>query len=247
MGQPATLVVLFGAAAVLALAGPFGTDDLLGLGPRFAYWLAICFPTYAAGVIIAVLMDRRRADRPKPLPEAAFVALQAIATGVAVSALVLAVNFVAFGWWPDSSEAPVFFATIFAISLIVTVVLHVARSPGAKAGPVAPAVPAPPSILDRLPFDKRGTLLALSVEDHYVRVRTAAGSEMLLMRLTDAIREVGDTPGAQVHRSHWVSFDAITSAQRAGDRAILTLRDGSEVPVSRANVAKIREAGFLPR
>lgn len=244
MEQPATLGVLAGVATVLALAGPFGTDRLLGLVPRFAYWGAICFPTYAAGVLIAVVLDRRMARAREWLR----VAAQALATGTAVSLLVLLINLAAFSWWPDTHEAPAFFGTIFAIALIVTVVLHIARS-GRQAPTPAPTATAPkaPPILDRLPFDKRGALLALSVEDHYVRVRTATGQDMLLMRLSDAIREVGETCGAQVHRSHWVSFDAITAARREGDRAILTLSDGAEVPVSRANVAKIKEAGLLPR
>jgi DNA-binding LytR/AlgR family response regulator len=102
-------------------------------------------------------------------------------------------------------------------------------------------------LLDRLPLDKRGPLVSISVEDHYVRVRTAQGEELLLMRLTDAIREVGASKGVQVHRSHWVALDAVRAARREGDRAILTMAHGPEIPVSRTNVPAIREAGLLPR
>ena len=79
------------------------------------------------------------------------------------------------------------------------------------------------------------------------RRRTTKGDHLVLMRLGDAMREVGDTAGAQVHRSHWVAFDAVTACRRDGDRAILTLSDGSELPVSRANVGKIRDAGLLAK
>lgn len=115
--------------------------------------------------------------------------------------------------------------------------------------PVEPVTAQPPVVplLERLPLDKRGDLVALSVEDHYVRIKTTIGTEMILMRLSDAIRETGDTRGDQVHRSHWVSYDQVASARREGDRAILTLKDGGEIPVSRANLPKIREAGLLPR
>lgn len=109
------------------------------------------------------------------------------------------------------------------------------------------AAPAPPPILQRLPLEKRGTLLALSVEDHYVRVHTSQGTEMVLMRLSDAMKETGNIPGAQVHRSHWVAFKAVTAARREGDRAILTLSSGVDIPVSRANLSKVKEAGLLPR
>lgn len=251
MAQPATLVVLLGAAAVLAIMGPFGTDRLLGLVPRALYWLAICFPTYAAGVMISVLLEPRLTRWPEPLA----VALQALGIGCAVSALVLLVNAVTFGWRPSGTEWPTFLGTIFAIALIVTIVLHIARRHSAppaaaqdpqKAPQKAPHL-APPPLLDRLPFDKRGALVALSVEDHYVRVRTSKGEDLVLMRLSDAIREVGDTAGAQVHRSHWVAWDQIRAARREKDRAILTVTGGHDIPVSRANLPVIKEAGLLPR
>ena len=78
-----------------------------------------------------------------------------------------------------------------------------------------------------------------------MRVRTSKGEELILLRLADAISETGRTPGAQVHRSHWVAWEAVARVRRDGDRAILTLRDQSEIPVSRSNIAKLRAAGFL--
>ncbi|MDR9427029.1 MAG: hypothetical protein RI538_08240 [Salibaculum sp.] len=55
---------------------------------------------------------------------------------------------------------------------------------------------------------------------------------MGLMRLADAMREVGDTRGAQVHRVHLVAFDQVRAARREGDRT---------------NLPKVKEAGLLPR
>ena len=69
---------------------------------------------------------------------------------------------------------------------------------------------------------------------------------MLLMRLTDAIREVGSTVGERVHRSYWAAFDQVDRVERHGDRATLHMRTGIEVPVSRANLPKLKEAGLLP-
>ena len=93
----------------------------------------------------------------------------------------------------------------------------------------------------------RGALVALSSEDHYTRIRTTRGEELVLIRLADAIREAEPVKGLQVHRSHWVALDHIAAARRDGDRAILRLSIGSDIPVSRANVARLREAGLLPR
>ena len=111
---------------------------------------------------------------------------------------------------------------------------------------VSPATTQSPALLDRLPFDKRGPLLALSVSDHYVEVRTSKGHELLLMRLSDAIRETAPEPGLQIHRSHWVAKSAVQSARRDGARAFLTLIDGTEVPASRTYLPALKEAGLLP-
>ena len=101
--------------------------------------------------------------------------------------------------------------------------------------------------LGRLPLAKRGPLVSLSVEDHYVRIRTRQGEEMVLMRLADAVRETRGVVGLQVHRSHWVALDQVRGAARRGDGAVLTMSTGPDIPVSRANVAAIRDAGLLPR
>ena len=75
---------------------------------------------------------------------------------------------------------------------------------------------------------------------------TSAGSALLLMRLSDAIAEAGDTKGLQIHRSHWVALDAVRAVRRDGQRAVLTLTDGRDLPVSRANLDKVKAAGLLP-
>jgi len=103
----------------------------------------------------------------------------------------------------------------------------------------------PARILSRLPFEKRGDLVAMTVEDHYVRVTTTKGHEMILIRLTDAIAEVGDVAGLQVHRSHWVALNHIAQVDRDKDRARLTLSNGASVPVSRTYMPQLRQAGLL--
>lgn len=235
--QPSVLIVLVAVSGIVALAGPFETDTLLRLAPRFAYWLVLVAGSYACGVAGSIIA--RHAVR-RPIPQ---MALACALVGCAVSTLVLGLNWLVFAFFPALAQLPTFLGTIFAISAIVTISVNLLTNQ--RQADATPAADSPP-LLNRLPFDKRGPLLALSVEDHYVQVRTGKGTDMLLMRLSDAIQEVGATPGAQVHRSHWVAFASVTRAERKGDRAILTLIDGSEIPVSRANIQKIREAGLLP-
>ena len=233
-----TYVICGAIALVLTLIDPFGAVE--GLGPRFLYWLTVVILPYAWGYAVNAALRHASA----PSYAWGWLVLSAILTGIGVTAFVLALNAFALDFVPAYAELPEFIGTIFAISAIITFVFaflgrRMAGSPTSEA-------PAPPAILVRLPLEKRGALIALSVEDHYVRVRTAKGEELVLMRLSDAIREVGNTEGAQVHRSHWAAFSQVVSVRREGDRAILSMSSGPDIPVSRANLPKLREAGLMP-
>ncbi|MDB5417012.1 MAG: response regulator of the LytR/AlgR family [Phenylobacterium sp.] len=119
------------------------------------------------------------------------------------------------------------------------------RQRGAPAAATA-AAPAPPKFLERLPLKLRGAeLWAVEAEDHYLRLHTSKGQDLILMRLSDAVAELEGIEGAQAHRSWWVARDAITDVRRADGRATLTLKDGGQVPVSRANARLLRERGWF--
>ncbi len=236
--SPVTLVIVTAIAALLAIIGPFDTDERLRLLPRFVYWLALVSLTYSAGFWANALM--RRFTMGKNVVTR--VVVLGLATGCGITPVITLVNYLTFNYIPPANDWPLVLVQFFATALIVTVVFEVIPS----ATPKEATSPAP-ALFDRLPLDKRGPLLALSSEDHYTRIRTGKGEEMVLIRLADAMREAAPTAGLQVHRSHWVALSAVTAARRDGDRAILTLSDGTEIPVSRANIPAIREAGLLPR
>jgi len=88
-------------------------------------------------------------------------------------------------------------------------------------------------------------ILALSVEDHYVRVLAADRSEMLLMPLTQAAKLMPPEAGEQVHRSWWVARSAVVGHRREGRDIRLELEGGIVAPVSRAMVKPLRKAGWL--
>jgi len=96
-----------------------------------------------------------------------------------------------------------------------------------------PQPASPPRLLARLPMPVRSDVLALQAEDHYVRVHTQLGSELLLMRFSDAISELDGLAGMRVHRSWWVADDAIVDTVRRARRTIHVLSNSIEVPVSR--------------
>jgi DNA-binding LytR/AlgR family response regulator len=88
-------------------------------------------------------------------------------------------------------------------------------------------------------------LIALEMEDHYVRAHTMLGSDLILMRMRDAIAELAGVPGMQVHRSWWVAQAAVAAVERDGRNVRLELANGLRAPVSRERVAALREAGWI--
>jgi len=109
-----------------------------------------------------------------------------------------------------------------------------------------PTAAAPPKFLERLPLKLRGAeVWAVEAEDHYLRLHTSKGQDLILLRLADAVAELEGIEGVQVHRSWWVARDAITDAKRGDGRAVLTLKDGSEVPVSRTYAGLLRDRGWI--
>ncbi len=238
MSKPATAIVLVAVAALLAILSPFGTGERLTLPLRFAYWLVMAASTFSAGFLANVWLHHRL---PRTLSLPRRVGAQALATALAITPIIILLNLASFGYWPSLTEWPVLLGQFAAIALITTVIFQALSS--GRSSPDA----RPPALLLRLPLDKRGALIALSAEDHYTRVHTTLGEELVLIRLADAIAEAAPTAGLRVHRSHWIATANVTSATRKGDGALLTMVNGSDIPVSRSHMTAIRDAGLLPR
>lgn len=102
-----------------------------------------------------------------------------------------------------------------------------------------------PRLARRLGRDFRGPIIALQAEDHYVRVHGTSGSELLLLRLRDAVAEMDDCPGQQVHRSWWVAAGGIASIDMEGRNRSILLQNGERAPVARESVRELERAGFL--
>jgi DNA-binding LytR/AlgR family response regulator len=90
-------------------------------------------------------------------------------------------------------------------------------------------------------------IVALEAEDHYLRVHTTIGSDLVLMRLSDAVAAIEPELGLQVHRSWWVAQDAICEFMKSDQRSHLKLSNGLLVPVGRTYAAAVRtRAARLP-
>ncbi len=115
-------------------------------------------------------------------------------------------------------------------------VLTSSEPPASSSPPAVPTLPLPPGF---------GPVRALKGEDHYVRVIGEGREELILMRMRDAIKQVGNADGLRVHRSWWVAKAAVASVRRDGRTAVITLISGHEAPVARDMMPQLRAAGWL--
>jgi hypothetical protein len=87
-------------------------------------------------------------------------------------------------------------------------------------------------------------LIAVEAEDHYVRVHTDQGSELLTMRFSDALAELAQAHGYRLHRSWWAAADAVEGVRWQRGKGEARLIGGLTAPVSRAFAAGLKEAGW---
>ncbi len=120
-------------------------------------------------------------------------------------------------------------------------------SPSMTDDPKIPEINEARMLLQKLSPEKRGKLLAMSAEQHYVRLHTDAGEDLVLMPFSEAITKIPSEHGMRIHRSHWISYDAVQALQSAGKSLSVRLVNDLELPVSRSFSGSVREelAEFL--
>ena len=239
---------------VLAFIGPFGSFAE-PLSFRLVSWVAFAWIGYAVYSPMSWLVDRSNAALD--LPRAPLWVVAVMIATIPMTAIVWSMGFL-----PNPVRMPTldqaltsyFYVLIVGGGVTAFFFMIEARGPGETAVPgdvaFSPQPGSQPSVgkaklVDRLPPEMGTEIIALEMEDHYVRVHTALGNELLLMRLRDAIAELDGIDGLQVHRSWWVARGAVSDVQREGRNVRLTLDTGVEAPVSRANVQVLKDAGWI--
>jgi len=240
---------------LVSLIGPFGTFAEMGLPIRMAYWMAIVALSWLQWLALDWLADRLavRFFGTKPWPWW----LQGIAVSLVAAALLTAEVPLLRGLLGLTGSPPAgeLFAWIAGISLLiyagVSGIIFWAQAAALSQPDRGEAVPLSSSgevrFQLRLPPEKRGALICIKTEDHYLRVTTVAGEALILMRLKDALAELAEVDGRQVHRSYWVAREAVRQSWRAGRKRRLTLDNGYEIPVSDSFAPELKAAGWFDR
>lgn len=251
-----------GVGLVLGLIGPFGTYQLLPLGPRLAYWLSVVSANWLLADAIVRRVEALVGDTVSsrrllvPLAGACLAALPA--TGVVSMA-----NGLSGIGWPENLG--VLFGQVLLLLTAITLPVYtwddmreqMADQSGSAMHANAVSTQEPlerdashPSedglalFFSRFSKPLEGRLLCLEMQDHYLVVHHSGGSEMILCRMEDAARELSGL-GMRVHRSWWVAADAVAGVEREGQRTILRLTDDRQVPIGRSFRPDIKAAGWF--
>jgi hypothetical protein len=251
----AILLVGLAAGLFLGFVGPFGTYESLYLGWRLAYWVSLILCGTLFFPILYIFCHNQ--FKPRHISPFVYVPLVAVAGSIPMMLVVIGVTSAMLD--TEMHFRLDNYLRVCAIALPLVTLHHMLSEWQDMRGPplqqpqpapdmstAKPEEPLParakvePDLLKRLPGRLGTDILCLQMEDHYVRVHTTLGQEMILMRLRDAIAETDGLEGMQVHRSWWVARHAIASSRRNGKSLTLTLSNGLEVPVARDRIAEMK-------
>lgn len=234
-------LVMAAIALFLAFINPYQATGQMIFPLALLYWFTMIV---LGGVFAEVGMSLYTRQFPNA-PIWGMLAVAAIVSALAVSGFIILIETlfndgVPLAYWPQV------YGLVFVISAAISVVSYITeRALDAPQIENAPADPAK-TFLQRLPVKFHSAdLYAIASEDHYLRVYTSLGDDLILMRLADAERELSGANGARVHRSWWIAKSGITDEKKKDGRSLLILPNGTEVPVSRGYRAKAKDAGLI--
>lgn len=254
------LAVMVAIGVVMALIGPFGSFQA-SFPTRLAYWVGLGLAGYACYRPMGWAVGRVGAGLD--LPVWLLWGFACLVATVPMTLVVAGIDRLPRGLpLPGFDVLATTYGYVLVVGSIVTLVFFLieraSMAPAPASGVVTQPVPSPvaipaattpsagqPRFLDRLPPHLGSDLIALEMEDHYVRAHTVLGSELILLRLRDALAELDGIEGQQVHRSWWVARHAVEDVRRDGRNLRLVLPGGLEAPVARANVAVLKEQGWV--
>ena len=233
----AELALMAAVGVLLGVLAPYdsGAQPLAG---RMAYWMILI----VGGGVIGIAFDVAVGLRLKGF-WARLLADCVLMTPFVSLLVMLVANLMYGAHWSGQNYAQLLFQ-VFVICVLVMALRQLAWR---AAPPPAQVEIAEPSEAFRLRLSakrREAKLLAIEAEDHYLRVHTDAGEELITARFGDALQELSGAPGFRTHRSWWVAACAIEGVRWSRGRGELRLTTGMVVPVSRSQAQALKAAGW---
>ncbi len=224
--------------AILAVAAPFNTGDGLSFPGLIVYWSIIAVCTFFIAMPVSAATGAFLYQRG--VPEVFTWIAGGIVSAFPITAFVLSVNHGLFGLWRNANTSLLEFHLYNTAIAVAVVTIYYLLSLDARSKQKLVLTETSP-FFDRLPAALGTDIVTLQAQDHYLKVTTPIGSEMILMRLGDAEKELAGVAGLRVHRSWWAAKKHISELKRDGDRVFLEMSNGEEIPVSRSYTKRVRE------
>lgn len=238
---------IVGAAVLLtALAGPYYTMERLSFAERLVYW-GITIPLSAISMAFLSALARHIAHT-KSLHWAVIAVLTGLLGVIPIVASVYLSESIATGFETAGTDviSPWRLSLYVAPSVIgVTLCINALfafKVVGNTVSDAPVAAPAPTLLQSKLPPHLGQDIIAVQAQDHYVEVTTTKGSVMVLMRLSDAVRDLEPLGGLQVHRSWWVNLSHLVRVETGKSGQELVMQNGPTVPVGRSFRAALKAA-----
>jgi hypothetical protein len=240
----AELALLLVISLFMGAIAPFGTETLPP-ARTYVYWLACII----GGGVIGISIDETLGVRAGAFwPR---LAVSSVAMTPAVTLLVLLVSHFLAG---QSLHLTRYLGLIWNVWVISAPVMAlralVWRRPHTIVETrviVEPPLPEAEAVFRRRLSARRraARLIAVEAYDHYLRVHTDAGAELITARFAEALDELAGAHGLQTHRSWWVASDAIQSVQWRRGVGEARLAGEITAPVSRTHAPALRAAGWF--
>lgn len=230
-------------SVLFSFLGVFDTNTMPFLR-RILFWGS----TIGAGAVVTLSLIRRGNNLRKRSIAFQLVALSTAAS-IAVVFVLAAFDEEQLGSWPLANWVYQYLLA-FSIALFINTGVYITLKALGWISSDKPSIinaqPPELSFLERLPAKYCGAeLYAVSSEDHYVRVHTNCGEELILMRFADALKELNSVDGIQTHRSWWVARSGVRDSICQEGKYRLILKSGALAPVSRSYSKVVRERNYI--
>lgn len=239
--EPKFYAYIVVAILILTLSGPFGTLEHYNFLERFAYWAILTPVTYilASGVATIVTISLKRIS----LNDWLSYILGGSSAGILVGLFVWL-----FGAFLEQSFSQSIAGLLqimtYTIPITIGVTMLFKFSDKPTSDPSA-RDPIGARFFERIPRTLGRDLISLNAQDHYIKVTTSLGSDLILMRLSDAMTELKAYDGIQPHRSWWVATKHIAAIKNVSGKKMIELNSGELVPISRSKLKEV--SGHLNR
>ena len=240
----AELAFLVVVGALMAALAPYGSEETPA-GLRLVYWEICIIGGGVFGIGIDAALGRRLPGFWRRL------AVDSLLMTPPTAALVIATVGVLLHQRFDWTRGLNLLWQVWIVGAAIMAVRQLAwRAPERRVETrtvVEPPLPEAEAVFRRRLSAKRrhARLLAVEAHDHYLRVHTDAGVELVTLRFADALEELAAAHGFRTHRSWWVAAAAVEDVRWKRGVGEARLAGDVLAPVSRTYAPALKAAGWF--